>query len=144
MYIKEKVSRLVSELIAFITENRKAIMKDMKPDADRATNSERIVVTPGTCGGRPRIAGHRVKVTDVAVWHVAMGIAPEEIVANWPSLTLEDVDAALDYYRLHRDRIDADILETEEFGEKFFARRPSLLGKAARRSAAAQNDPVPS
>ena len=109
-----------------------------------ATNSERIVVTPGTCGGKPRIAGHRVKVADVAVWHERMGIAPEEIVANWPSLTLDEVNAALEYYRLHRERIDADIREAEEFGEKFFAGKLSLLEKLAQRGADAENDPIPS
>ena len=119
-------------------------MKAMKPKTVPETNPERIVVTPGTCGGKPRIAGHRVRVADVAVWHERMGLRLDEIVANWPSLTLDEVEAALEYYRLHRERIDADIREAEEFSEKFFAGRPSLLDKAARRSADAQNDPVSS
>src|SRR4029450_12500399 len=31
--------------------------------------AEHVVVTPGVCGGKPRIAGHRIKVAHVAAWH---------------------------------------------------------------------------
>ena len=33
-----------------------------------------IEITPGVCGGKPRIAGHRIKVQDIAVWHEIMGL----------------------------------------------------------------------
>jgi len=77
------------------------------PAADRV----RIVATPGTCGGRPRIDGHRIKVEDVAIWHERMAMSPDEIVSAHPSLTLSEVHAALAYYYENRDQIDADILE---------------------------------
>ncbi|MEK7732296.1 MAG: DUF433 domain-containing protein, partial [Planctomycetota bacterium] len=32
-----------------------------------------IEATPGVCGGRPRIAGHRIRVQDIAVWHESWG-----------------------------------------------------------------------
>ncbi len=50
-----------------------------------------IVATPGTCGGKPRIAGTRVKVQHVAIWYERMGMSPDEIVSTWPHLTLADV-----------------------------------------------------
>ncbi len=59
------------------------------------SNEPRIVSTPGTCGGKPRIADHRIKVADVAIWYERMGMNPDEIVSTWPSLTLSDVHAAL-------------------------------------------------
>jgi uncharacterized protein (DUF433 family) len=31
--------------------------------------AEHIVITPGTCGGKPHIAGHRIKVSHVAILH---------------------------------------------------------------------------
>ncbi len=41
-----------------------------------------IVVAPGYCGGKPHVAGHRVKVQHIAVWHERQGLSPEEIVAG--------------------------------------------------------------
>ena len=60
---------------------------DSPNSASPAGCEERIVSTPGTCGGKPRIAGHRIKVADVAVWYERMGLSPDEIVSTWPSLT---------------------------------------------------------
>lgn len=60
------------------------------PPPDRV----RIVSTPGVRGGKPRIDGHRITVADVAVWHERMGMSPDEIVYNYPSITLSDVYAA--------------------------------------------------
>src|SRR5262245_43975916 len=99
----------------------------MKPTATQASNPPaeatvmpptdrvRIVSTPGTCGGRPRIDGHRITVEDVAIWHERMGMSPDEIVFAYPSITLSDVHAALAYYFENRERIDADIREGERF-----------------------------
>ena len=33
------------------------------------TPIEHIEMTPGVCGGRPRIAGHRIRVQDIVIWH---------------------------------------------------------------------------
>src|SRR5580693_1854022 len=87
----------------------------------------RIVSTPGTCGGRPRIDGHRITVADVAIWHERMGLSPDEIVSSHPSVSLSDVHAALAYYFEHRERIDADILEGERFVAEMKAKAPPSL-----------------
>ena len=44
---------------------------------------ERILSTPGIRGGKPRIAGHRITVSDVAIWHERMGMSPDEIVSEY-------------------------------------------------------------
>ncbi len=110
------------------------------PAADRA----RIVNTPGTCGGRPRIDGHRITVEDVAVWHERMGMSPDEIVSAYPSLTLSDVHAALAYYYENRARIDADIREGELFTAEMKAKAPPSLvqQKLRQRKVNAAGDPV--
>ncbi|OJW16808.1 MAG: hypothetical protein BGO49_15990 [Planctomycetales bacterium 71-10] len=102
-----------------------------------------MVATPGVRGGKPRIDGHRVTVADVAVWHERQGLSPDEIVDAHPSLTLSDVHAALAYYFENRDRTDAEILEGERLAERLRADRPSILEKARRRAADAQDDPLP-
>lgn len=117
-------------------------------DAPNAANpagiGDRIVSTPGTCGGKPRIAGHRIKVADVAVWYERMGLSPDEIVSTWPSISLSDVHAALAYYYDHRDLIDADIRAGEEFAEKYRAGQPSIFDKVRKRRLDASNDPISS
>jgi len=95
----------------------------------------RIVSTAGTCGGKPRIAGTRIKVQHVATWYERMGMSPDEIVSQWPQLTLADVHAALAYYYAHRERIDADIQEGREFAERLRAGQPSIFDKARLRDA---------
>lgn len=56
----------------------------------------RIAVDPQVCGGRPVIAGTRVRVTDVLEM-LAGGASPAEIVADFPYPREEDVRAALAY-----------------------------------------------
>ena len=104
-----------------------------------------IVSTPGTCGGRPRIDGHRITVEDVAIWHERQGMSPGEIVSAYPRLTLSDVHAALAYYYENCDQIDADIREGERFVTEMKAQvGPSLVRQKLRqRKADAPDDPIP-
>lgn len=92
---------------------------------------EHIVVTPGVCGGKPRIAGHRIKVAHVAVRHERMGQTPEQIVEQHPGVTLGDVYAALAYYHDHKEEIDADIHAGEEFARQLQGEQPSLMERIA-------------
>jgi uncharacterized protein (DUF433 family) len=41
---------------------------------------QHITKTPGICGGRPCIAGHRIRVQDIVVWHQKRGYSADEIV----------------------------------------------------------------
>ena len=84
----------------------------------------RIVSTPGTCGGKPRIDGHRIKVEHIAVMYERMGMSPDEIVTELPTITLAQVHAALAYYYDHRQEIDADIEEGKRFVEELKAKSP--------------------
>lgn len=88
---------------------------------------EHIEITPGVCGGKPRITGHRIRVQDIVIWHEQMGLSPDEILDHHPSISLSDVYAALAYYHDHRDEIRQQIDEDEEFARKLQAQTPSLL-----------------
>jgi uncharacterized protein (DUF433 family) len=117
------------------------------PPADRV----RIVSTPGTCGGRPRIDGHRITVENVAIYHERLGMSPDEIVSAYPSITLSDVHAALAYYYEHREQIDAAIRDGEAFVDQMKAQAgPSLLREkllsrvGGLKDNDAQDDSVPS
>ncbi len=94
--------------------------------------SEHIEITPGVCGGKPRIAGHRIKVQDVVIWHERMGMSPDEIVYHYPSITLADVYAALAYYHDHIQEIRQQIDEGEAFARELQAKTPSILQQKLR------------
>ncbi len=89
--------------------------------------SEHIEITPGVCGGKPRIAGHRIRVEDIVIWHEKMGLSPDEIVSQYPTITLADVYAALAYYHDHFEEIRQQIQEDEEFAREMQLKTPSLV-----------------
>lgn len=59
--------------------------------------------------GVPVIAGANTKVLEVVSDWKAYGSTPEEMAAELPHLTVEQVEAALEYYETHREEIDEDI-----------------------------------
>lgn len=92
-----------------------------------------IATTPGVAGGQPRIAGRRIRVQDVAVWHERLGMGPDEIASEF-DLSLAEIHAALAYYFDHRDEIDRALREGEAYVEELRRASPSkLLAKLAAR-----------
>lgn len=53
----------------------------------------RITVDPGQCGGRPCLRGLRIRVRDVLDL-LAAGASREEILEDYPLLEAEDITAA--------------------------------------------------
>ena len=85
---------------------------------------------PSVCGGRPCIAGTRIRVQDIYDWHEREGFSPDEIVSKFPQLTLADVYAALSYYWDHKGAIEKQRNEDREFIEEMKASIPSKLFKS--------------
>ena len=90
------------------------------------TLDRHIEVTPGIMGGKPRIAGHRITVRDIAIWHERLAKSADEIATEY-ELTLSDVYAALAYYFDHRTEIDRSIEEDQAFTQALRQRIPSKL-----------------
>jgi uncharacterized protein (DUF433 family) len=66
-----------------------------------------ITVDPNVCHGKACIKGTRVMVS-VILDNLAAGLAPNEIVSSYPSLTREAVQAAIMYAaELARERVVA-------------------------------------
>ena len=65
----------------------------------------RIETTPGIAGGKLRIAGHRITVEDIVIWHEHQGKSSAQIADEF-DLSLPEVRAALAYYRDHRPEIN--------------------------------------
>jgi uncharacterized protein (DUF433 family) len=57
---------------------------------------ERVVVDPEVCGGKPCIRGTRIYIA-IILDALAEGLTPEQVIAHYPSLTVEDIHAALAY-----------------------------------------------
>lgn len=53
-----------------------------------------ITIEPDKRGGKPCIRGTRMTVTDV-LEYLAGGMSPEELIVEFPDLTLEDIRACL-------------------------------------------------
>lgn len=101
-----------------------------------------IEVTPGVCGGRARVAGHRIRVQDIVLW-TEQGQSPDQIVADFPQLSLADVYAALAYYHDHREEIDRQVREDDDFVAQLKAQNaPGLL--EGLRGSGARGDSLPS
>jgi len=86
----------------------------------------RIVQTPDICGGKPRIAGHRITVQNIAIWHDRLGWSADEIASEY-DLELADIYAALAYYFAHREEIDHSIREGKAFVKEMRRKTPSKL-----------------
>jgi uncharacterized protein (DUF433 family) len=92
-----------------------------------ATIISHIEITAGICGGKPRIAGHRIRVEDIVVWHERLGLSPDEIVSQYPSLSLADVYAALSYYHDNFAEIRRQMEDDKIFAREMQSKTPSLV-----------------
>ena len=89
-----------------------------------------------TCGGKPIIAGTRIRVSQIAVEHEHLGWTPDEIIQAHPHLTLAQVYDALSYYFDHLEEINTDIREGEKFIRALRKQYPRSILEEKRRGAA--------
>lgn len=91
-----------------------------------------VTKTPGVCGGKACIDSTRIRVMDV-VWLHKEGRTPEQILAEYPDLSLEQVYAALAYYYGHREEVELDLAREQEAAADFDSRKAELLARRARK-----------
>lgn len=68
-----------------------------------------VTQVPGYCGGRPIICGTRFPVSSVVFYVLRLGMTPEELVREFPHLTLAQVYDAVSYYYDHKQAIDQEL-----------------------------------
>jgi uncharacterized protein (DUF433 family) len=83
-----------------------------------------IAVTPGVCGGKPRIAGRRITVQNIAIWYERLGLSADQIAADY-HLSLAEVHAGLAYYFAHRDEVEQSIRDGQSLAEAMRQAAPS-------------------
>ena len=64
-------------------------------------DNDRIVATPGVCGGNWRVNGTRITV-EVLARSRELGISDKELLEDYPSLTEEDLAAAWSFTAKNR------------------------------------------
>ena len=85
-----------------------------------------IAISEDVANGRPRIAGHRITVQHIVIWHERMGLSADEIASNH-GLSLAEIYAALTHYNDHRQEIDKAILADESYVTELRKRLTSKL-----------------
>ena len=90
--------------------------------------TEKITRTPGICGGKARVTGHRVRVLDIALLYEHEGLSADEIAQQYPSLTLGDIHAALAYYYDNLAEMREELRQEREFAEAFRRTNPNVMG----------------
>lgn len=91
----------------------------------------RIEINPNIKGGKPCIAGRRISVQNIVIWHERMGKSADEI-ATEHDLTLTEIYVALAFYYANRKAIDQAIRDDENFAEKMKKSTPSKLREKLR------------
>lgn len=74
-----------------------------------------IVSDPKIRNGRPIIAGTTMRVQDIAIGYVHKGYSVDDLLTHYPHLNRAQVHAALAYYYAHKDEIDAQIEDDDQF-----------------------------
>jgi uncharacterized protein (DUF433 family) len=95
--------------------------------------SARIESNPSIFGGKPCIAGHRVRVSDIVIWHEHQGLTADAIVSQIPGITLADVHAALGYYYENLEAIREEMRAELAAADAYQVKSESILrGKLSR------------
>ncbi len=92
--------------------------------------TEYVEITPGVLGGKPRIAGHRISVAQIAEMYLKMGESIEEIARDY-NLSPASVHAAMTYYYDHQEEIDRCTAVADAFVEEL--KRKSLPSRLQER-----------
>src|SRR4051812_15355395 len=93
------------------------------------TTRQHVSCTPGVAGGKPCVAGTRIRVQDIVI-RTELGESADQILQAYPQLTLADIYGALAYYHDNRAAIDQQIRESDALVEQMKAQAgPGLLGR---------------
>jgi uncharacterized protein (DUF433 family) len=81
---------------------------------------DEILSDPAVRGGRPVLKGTGFKVSDVVINYYTNGDSAEDIAEHW-GYRLGQVFAALAYYQLNKNEIDAQIEHDHETAQRLLS-----------------------
>ena len=91
------------------------ILTDIPPSESPSVPNvhPRIVKSSDVCGGEARVAGTRLTVSGLEEWRL-LGWDDQDLVAAYPDLSAENLEAAREYAATHREEIQAAIRANRE------------------------------
>jgi uncharacterized protein (DUF433 family) len=92
----------------------------------RTNGTERIIKTPGVCWRHARIRDTRISVKHI-IESLRAGATPADLVRRMPHVTVEDIDAAQQYYHTYQAEIDREIAEGAQLEHTLRQAMPSML-----------------
>jgi uncharacterized protein (DUF433 family) len=87
--------------------------KEAAMATDTTKRQSWIQRTPGVCGGDACVRNTRITVWGLVLAR-RLGASEAEIVSNTQGLRADDLEAAWEYYRDHKDEIEEQIRLNEE------------------------------
>ena len=97
---------------------------DLTPEE---TRHPYVVIDSQIKEGTPVIVGTRIKVMDIAIRYEYGGMTPDEIIEQFPHLTLAQIHDALSYYYEHKSRLDEAYKKEQIFINELKRHYPSIL-----------------
>lgn len=94
---------------------------------------QHIEIVEGAGGPKARITGSRIRVQDIVIWHEKLGMSPDEILHEFPTITIADIYAALAYYWDNREEIEQRIEDGEAFADEMRRLDPGPLAEKLNR-----------
>ncbi|MEA5513800.1 DUF433 domain-containing protein [Nodularia sp. UHCC 0506] len=94
-------TRLVDSLLQIIT----SLTLEERLLLQERLNSMAIQLTPGVCGGQPRIRNTRIPVWTLMTFR-QQGADDAELLRNYPHLTQDDLNAVWTYYTQHEAELN--------------------------------------
>ena len=102
-------TRLVDSLLRIIT----SLTLEERLLLQERLNSMAIQLTPGVCGGQPRIRNTRIPVWTLVAFR-QQGADDAELLRNYPTLTKDDLTAAWTYYAQHEEELNCVLTAINE------------------------------
>ncbi|RIK35535.1 MAG: hypothetical protein DCC58_20350, partial [Chloroflexi bacterium] len=99
-------------------------------------------IVQGAGGPKAMIAGHRVSVMDVVIWHEKLRLSVDEILDRIPTISHADIYAALAYYWDNREAVEQRIATDDAFVEEMRRNSPTLEEHVKSRRAGAHSIPA--
>ena len=103
--MNEMMAERIEIRVARLEKEVQALRESLARRLEVCEEHSLITRDPGVCGGEPIIRGTRTPVRAIKE-HLRMGESVEEILEHLPYLTVEQIHAALEYYRHHKREID--------------------------------------
>jgi uncharacterized protein (DUF433 family) len=111
MTTKERIQAAINAIPEEDLDDLYNLIRNFAAAKDRS--DDRIVKTPGVCGGDARIKGTRLSIWGLEEWR-RLGWSDAQILDAYPQLKPEDLSAAWDYVVQHHDEIENAIRENQE------------------------------